>query len=153
MSFAKVHAAFHGAKPPRTVWWAGGDHPAMRGPLVNRSTCLRLIVCLSGNADHDICDGGRVRRCDVPVGSALLALPGYPIQAGDHAACQGNILVDGDTVLLRRFDRQGSRLTVARSGPPTAVTHALAKTLIALGQRPPHDALLVDTVSVFWRHA
>lgn len=153
MSVARIRAAVRLAKPLRLVHWAGGDHPELRGPLVNRPVTLRLIRCLEGNADHWINDGHRVRRIDLPPGTALLAPPGHPLRGGDHPAQMANLLIDGDTVLLRHFHRPGTRPTIARGGAAAAPVAALAKALLARGQRPPDDPLLLATVELLWRHA
>jgi AraC-like DNA-binding protein len=153
MTFAAVRAALRSAAPLRAVYWAGGDHPELRGTQVNRPASFRLIRTLAGNADHWLSVDGRLRRFDLPVGCALIAPPRHPILGGDHSARSGNLIVDADTVLVRHFRRPAVKSTVVRSGTSAAGVIALAQALLARGPRPPDDPLLLATVDVYWRHA
>lgn len=149
-----VRARFAATARPRAVYLAAADPGALCSPLAERSRCLRLLLCVAGDADHLVVQAGRRRLCRVPAGTALLAPPGHPIEAGPSACATANLLVDEEVVLLRARDRGRSEApTLACSPPAIAPLAGLARALAAMADRPARDPLLLDTVDLLRRHA
>jgi len=140
---------------PRVVHVAGPDSAGRFGPGAERSPCLRLLLGLAGDADHELILAGRRRRVALPLGVALVAPPGHPIEAGGSAdGTTVNLLIDDDLALLRVRDRAtGDAPTVACSGPALGPLPGLARALAALPGGEPREALLRDSVDLLRRHA